>query len=374
MTHPVFVLGVLCTLIALSEYFSSKSWGKPLGAAMIVIILGAVFANLGVIPSASNSIALYDGIFTYVAPISIFYLLLGVNLKKIKEAGGPMLILFLLGSAATMIGVLVGIQVLKLNPDLKEFVPALAGMFTGTYTGGSINFNAVALHYKMNEQGVIYAGTVAVDNVVTALWLVVTLTLPKILGRFSKKSDKAHTKMSSTDKERNTITLKSFGILAALGVFTWWVSYQINLFFPSIPSILVLTTIGLVLAQFRIFHDLPGSQTMGLYLIYLFLVVIGAYCEISAIGSIGSMGISLLMFTITIVLIHGLFIYLPGILLFKDPQMVSIASQANIGGSTTAMALAESFGRLELVLPAILVGTLGNALGTYLGFLIAGLV
>ena len=35
---------------------------------------------------------------------------------------------------------------------------------------------------------------------------------------------------------------------------------------------------------------------------------------------------------------------------------------------TTAIALAESFNRKELILPAILVGTLGNALGTYLGF------
>jgi len=39
-------------------------------------------------------------------------------------------------------------------------------------------------------------------------------------------------------------------------------------------------------------------------------------------------------------------------------------------GSSTAIALAESFNRKELILPAILVGSLGNALGTYLGFLV----
>ena len=50
--------------------------------------------------------------------------------------------------------------------------------------------------------------------------------------------------------------------------------------------------------------------------------------------------------------------------------MISIASQANIGGGTSAIALAESFNRKELILPAILVGSLGNALGTYLGFLV----
>ena len=50
--------------------------------------------------------------------------------------------------------------------------------------------------------------------------------------------------------------------------------------------------------------------------------------------------------------------------------MIAIASQANIGGGASAIALAESFNRKELILPAILVGSLGNALGTYLGFLV----
>ena len=50
--------------------------------------------------------------------------------------------------------------------------------------------------------------------------------------------------------------------------------------------------------------------------------------------------------------------------------MISIASQANIGGGASAIALAEAFDRKDLILPAILVGSLGNALGTYLGFLV----
>jgi uncharacterized membrane protein len=54
--------------------------------------------------------------------------------------------------------------------------------------------------------------------------------------------------------------------------------------------------------------------------------------------------------------------------------MIAIASQANVGGGTTAMALAESMGRKELIVPAILVGSLGGAIGTYLGFSVAGIL
>ena len=38
------------------------------------------------------------------------------------------------------------------------------------------------------------------------------------------------------------------------------------------------------------------------------------------------------------------------------------------------MALAQNFGRHELVLPAIIIGSLGNALGTYIGFFVATLL
>ena len=74
------------------------------------------------------------------------------------------------------------------------------------------------------------------------------------------------------------------------------------------------------------------------------------------------------------VLVHGAVVF-GGALLFKqDPVLAAVASQANVGGGTSALALARSLGRADLVLPAILIGALGNALGTYLGFGVAELL
>jgi uncharacterized membrane protein len=81
-------------------------------------------------------------------------------------------------------------------------------------------------------------------------------------------------------------------------------------------------------------------------------------------------GITILLFAALAVTIHGILLILLGGLIYRDWDMIAIVSQANIGGGTTAIALAETFDRNELILPAILVGTLGNALGTYLGFLV----
>ena len=158
------------------------------GPALLVIIFTAVIANFNLIPSASNSINLYDIIFKYVAPISIFYLLLNINISSIKKAGLPMIGLFILGSLATTFGILVSWFILSPEIILGEDAKIIAGMLTGTYTGGSVNFNAIALEYDFQKKGVLYAGTIAVDNVVTTIWIMITLTIPMILKNLWKSN------------------------------------------------------------------------------------------------------------------------------------------------------------------------------------------
>jgi len=372
-TNPIYVLAVLCLMVILAETTAKTKFGKQFGTALIVILFTAVFANLKLIPSASNSIDLYGAIFKYIAPISIFYLLLKVNLTSIKRAGLPMVGLFLLGSLATTLGILLSWYILSPENVLGDDGKIIAGMLTGTYTGGSVNFNAVALEYEFQEKGILYAGTIAVDNVVTTLWIIATLAFPIFLRRFWK--DKTNLKSSdNTNNEANQedegIDFRSLMWLIFLGVGAFYISNTTSDLLPQIPSILILSTIGIALAQTKFVANLKGSHSLGLYLVYIFLAIIGAYCELSAVAELQDVGITLLLFTSLAVLFHGVFIILIGGLVYRDWEMIAIVSQANIGGGTTAIALAETFDRKGLILPAILVGTLGNALGSYLGFLV----
>lgn len=373
ISNPIYVLAVLCFMVVLAVYAGKTKFGKQLGAALLVILFTAVIANLKLIPSASNSIPLYNAIFKYVAPISIFYLLLNVNLTSIKRAGLPMIGLFLIGSLATTLGILISWFILSPEGVLGEDGKVIAGMLTGTYTGGSVNFNAVALEYGFQENGVLYAGTIAVDNVVTTLWIIATLTFPVVMERLWKGKTNLKTNASNEDEahpEDEAIDLISLMWLLFLGVTAYYVSDLIKEIIPQIPSILTLSTIGIVLAQTKFVSNLKGSHNLGLYLVFIFLAVIGAFCEISAVAELKDVGITLLLFAGLAVLLHGVIVILLGGLLYRDWQMIAIVSQANVGGGTTAIALAESFNRKDLVLPAILVGTLGTALGTYLGFLV----
>lgn len=370
-SNTIYVLAVLFLMLILATQAAKTKWGKQVGASLLVIVFTAVAANLKLIPSASNSIPLYDSIFTYIAPISIFFLLLNVNLASIRKAGLPMIGLFLIGSVMTTLGILLAWIIISPENTLGEDARIIAGMLTGTYTGGSVNFNAIALEYDFQKKGVLYAGTIAVDNVVTTLWIIVTLTIPIFMHKIwkSKKQDVAKAQPIAKRTE-SAIDMHSLVWLSFLGVAAFLVSDLLSEYLPKVPFILILSTLGILLAQIPAVSKLKGSHTLGLFLVNLFLAVIGAYCELSAVSALKEIGVSLLLFTSIAVLLHGIGTVLIGGLFYRDWQMIAIVSQANVGGGTTAIALAETFKRNELILPAILVGTLGNALGTYLGFLV----
>jgi uncharacterized membrane protein len=379
MSNPLWVLTILVVNILVSEWLENNTFLRHLGTTLLVIILTAVTANLGVIPSATESSVVYEAIFTYIAPLSVFFLLLDVRLSELKKAGFPMLTMFLVGAVGTALGALIAIWVIDGPEVFGEHYKALAGMMTGTYIGGSLNFNAIALHYGVMKEGGLYAGTVAVDNILTTVWMVATLVLPRVLGRIWKRvGSRASVKdiEEKFPKEKEEVSIWSLAVLLALGggsllASDWLAVFLNDAFGWNFPSILIVTTIALGLAQFKGIRELQGSRLLGLFTVYMFLAVIGAFCELAALGGIGELAMYVGIFTLIVVGVHGLVTFGVGGLLKFDWDVIAIASQANVGGASSAMALAKSLKREDLLLPAIVVGSLGVGLGTYVGFLVA---
>ena len=199
--YQLYIFAVLCLVIIVSEILVRKTWFRHFGTALLVILITAVIANFGVIPSTSsadNPVPIYDFTFSTLAPLSILWLLLQVSLKDILKAGLPIIMLFVVGSLATAAGVIIGMKLVNGPESIGPLYNAIGGMFTGTYTGGSINFNAVALHYDVMKEGVLFGGTIVVDNIVTAFWMALCIALPVVLRKFWPKSD---TQVSHVKKE-----------------------------------------------------------------------------------------------------------------------------------------------------------------------------
>ncbi|REG83110.1 DUF819 family protein [Algoriphagus antarcticus] len=372
---PIYVSGMLCMFVLLSVWLAKFKGWKTLGTPILVILIAAIAANIGVIPTATNGNPVYTGVFLYLAPMGIFIALLEVDLKSLKKAGGPILFMFGIGGLGTIIGVLVAWFLVKPAAEIGSIANAVAGMYTGTYIGGSINFNAIALSYHVNENADLYAATTVVDNLIGTPWIIATLILPKYLQSFfPRKKLLPLNSAAQKIKTEESISIAGFAAIFGLAFLAMAISKFVLHAFPQIPEILTLTTLALILAQIPFIKKLSGTHTIGFFLILLFLATIGTLCDLNTLSGLGDLAGTLILFVTILVLIHGLVIFGVGALFRIDWDVIAVASQANVGGNTTALASAESLNRPDLLIPGVLVGSLGNALGTYAGFFIAGML
>ena len=395
--NPIYILAILSLSVALSEWLIRKSFLRHLGSALLVIVIAAVFANTGVIPAYQPGIEIYDGLMSFGVYVGVFWLLLLVKLTELKRAGGPMLLLFATGAVGTITGVIVGMWVIDGSESIGEHWRAIGGMFVGTYTGGSANLNILAAEYGVTTQGALYVGVNAVDAILTTFYMIATIAIPRALWRLipnrSKRRVSADTSGSAAQEadlasETESVHPFDLAVLLALGAGAYWlsgvltesISRVLTDAFGSvgesgevnpikIPKAIVITTLALLLAQVPAVGRLRGVRVLGMFAVMLFLAVIGCLCDLEALSQLGDLAVTLSIFATVVITVHALAVFGVSWLFRLDWDMAAVASQANVGGGTTAIALARSLGRPDLVLPGILVGSCGTASGTYLGYL-----
>jgi len=373
----IHILAVLLAVVAAADWLGRKPGGRVLGGALLVIVLAAILANVGVIPLASANVPVYNQLLGTLAPISIFWLLLDAKLGSLKQAGGPMLGLFAIAAVGIVLGVVVAGLLLGAPDWMGEWYGPLSGMFAATYIGGGANFNALAIHYEVYEAGNLYAASAVADHVMTVVWIALLLAFPRLVRGLLPKVD-ATQQADDPDAPRHTPGkpgLTDLAMLGALGVGAFVVSdalaaWSAGALGIAIPSILILTTLALILAQFETVANLRGTQVLGMYGAYLFLAALAAYCEVAALGALGWLGIKLLAFVVLLIVIHGAVVVLGGRLLKMSAETTAVVSATTVGGSTVVLPLVEKFGRPDLLLPGVVLGTLGNLLGTYIGFML----
>ena len=349
---------------------------SKVGASLMAIVLGALLSNFGLVPPDSPVYGVVSG---PVTSLAIAWLLLSVNLADVKKAGGRMLGAFGLAVTGTALGAFVG--ALLFGSFLGEDTWRLAGTLTGTYSGGSLNFVAVGRGLELPDR--LFAGATAADNVTTGLWLGAVLLLPLWIGRFyppvpgAEEEDggeaRAHPDPGAADEpvaahpffSRDPVSTLDLSVLLATGVLLILASEAVGRWVPQVPSVLWLTTFALAVGQLPVFRTPRGALQLGVLALHFFFVVIGIH---SRVVEIVAVGVEVFFYTLVVVGFHGLVVYGVGRLLRFDVGSLSVASQAAVGGPSTALAVAVSREWKGLVLPGIIVGLLGYALGNYLGF------
>lgn len=371
---PLLLGGLVAGVAALAFWLE---WRIPalsrVGASLMAIVGGALLSNTGVVPAASP---VYDVIGGPVTSLAIAWLLLAVNLGALRQAGARTLAAFGLACAGTALGAFVG--ALFFGGAFGADGWRLAGTLAGTYSGGSVNFVAVGRGLALPDG--LFAGAAAADNLTTGLWLAATLVLPVGLRRFYPPVP-THLREPVPEGEdprshhpffqKRPVSALDLALLLAAGLLLLAAADALNGLAPAIPAVLWLTTAALALGQLPWFTEPRGAMHLGNVALHLFFVVIGIH---SRVAEIVAVGIEVFVYTLVVVGVHGLVVYGGGRLLRLDLGTLSVASQAAVGGPSSAVAVAVSRQWRGLLLPGILVGLVGYAAGNYLGFGVGYLV
>lgn len=386
---PLALATTIAAVTALAFWLDYRfpALGK-VGASMMAIIFGAILSNTGLVPAASP---VYDAVLGPVTSVSIAWLLLSVNLRDLKKAGPRMTGAFVVAVIGTMLGAFVA--AILYQERFADDTWRIAGALTGTYSGGSVNF--VSVGRELGLTGALFAGLNAADAVMTGIWLGACLMLPMWLGRLyapvrsrgegaagmpggeAGGDDRAGGGAAEDTAEpldersrhhpyfvREGLSAIGIANLFAAGLILVFASEWLGAAIPNIPGIVWLTTLALILGHSRFYREAPGAMQLGSIGLHFFFVLIGIMSRFSEIAAVGS---EVFFFTLVVVAIHGVFVFGVGRLLRLDIGTVAVASQAAVGGPSSALAVAISREWRHLVLPGVVMGLFGYAVGTYLG-------
>ena len=382
---------VLASCAALAIYLEQKyTWASKVTGCILALTFTLILSNLKIIPTEAP---VYDAVWGYVVPLAVPMLLFNADIKKIGRDSGRVLIIYLFSGIGTILGGFVAYFALKnAIPALNDIVP----MFVGTYTGGSVNFVAMSQQYKV--PGATVSAALVADNLLMALYFFTLMALPTmavIKKHYKMPLVNALEEQSESDKEANKtmaakywgakeISLKDIAFTVALSFVIVAISDKLATVFGDLfkgegavsailggllgNKYLLMTTFTMIIASVfpKQISSIRGSQEIGTFLIYLFFAVIGAP---ASIGLILRESPLLLVFALIVVLINLIVSLIFGKLFKFNIEEIIIASNANVGGPTTAAAMAVSKGWTELIVPALLVGTLGYVIGNYYGIL-----
>ena len=341
-------------------------------------VLPLLAVNIGWLPANHPA---YPALIAHVLPIALALLLLGVDLPSLRTVGVAALLAAMVGA----VGVVAGSVALAwlFNGMLPPDAWKGAGMLAGTWTGGTLNL--LALRELLGTPESMFAPLILVDAIVAYGWmalLIAASAFQQPLDRWLCASSPPRVTAPGAPATSLPVTSGTHrwsGLLAAaaltcgLALSARWLGGRLPLT-PVINSangwaILIVTTLTLGLSFIPRLRQWGQQATgLGYPLLYFVLAATGAQGNLEALRS----GLPWIGLGIGTVLVHGALLLAVGRLAHLPLGLLATASQANIGGVVSAPMVGAVY-RQHLAPIGLLLAVAGNAVGTYVGLLAAGL-
>ncbi|MEJ2129937.1 MAG: DUF819 family protein [Woeseiaceae bacterium] len=367
-----FALMAVLFIIAGGAFLAERTKiGSHLTGAVIAILAAIAAANIRIIPHSAPA---FDFVFSYFVPILIPLFLFKANLRHMIFETTRMTIAFLVASLGTIVGVIVAVGLLDLgslaaaadiDPALRE--AGIAGLFTSTYIGGSVNYAALGEITGLRTDASFFSAATATDNLFSAVFLSVLALLPGwkwLAGKFGKH-EHGEEQVQHDRPEKISATSLTLSLAAAISFVAIGDAITAYIEMPSLRYAAITLLVLIVATAFpQWMEKLHGGFELGVGLAFVFFAAIAAGANLTAMIQIAPLLIVLVVILLSIHLV--VLLGVGGLFKLTIPELVT-ASNAAVLGATTAPALAAARGWHDLVTPGVLVGVLGYALGTFAG-------
>lgn len=313
-----------------------------------------------------------------ILPMSLFLLLVTVDVRAILRLGGKALGMFFIGSLGVMLGA--GLAFMLVKQWVGAEFWAGFGALSASWTGGSANMIAVKEALGVPDQ--VFLPMVVVDTIVPYVWMGLLIAVVKWQPVFDRWNN-------SDRSVLDALKVRAEGIRTVVPQLSWfngaallsgalaagYASQAIARLMPMVKDILSpyawtimivsLLALGLSFTPARKMERM-GATKLGYWLLYFVLTAIGAKASLSNLGA----SVILIGAGFVIIAVHLAFLLVGARLLRAPLFLVAASSQANIGGVASAPVVAAVF-EPGLASVGLLLAITGNIVGTYLGIICA---
>ncbi len=260
----------------------------------------------------------------------------------------------------------------------------LGGMAIGLYSGGTPNLNAIGSIFGLAKDKIALANLS--DMIIGGVFYVFLLTLAKpfanlFLGKYKRAKYLTAESNIENNEALEHLRLKDvrgvlFCILLAVlmavasalfGVVLWFITGAEDgeMFTYLVPALLIgVTVFGLVGSFNKNIRAVKGNSLVGQYLILVFSFALASALDLTDIGN--NFVNIILFFGIITVMTFILHLFVSRI--FKlDSDVTLVVLTAGVYGPAFVPAVAKQIKSDDLMVPGLIVGSLGYALGTFIG-------
>lgn len=399
----VGIIGLIYLLAPLFIIFLFKRYKivQQVGTVIIAYAIGIALALFGFIPvgkdpDAESMMSLQKWIQNLTVPLAIPLMLFNCDFKLWTKSL-PKTIAALLGGVLSIIIAVVSAFFIFRNAGIDEFAN-VAGMMTGIYTGGTMNFFAIGAALHVNQTTIVLTYTF---EMLVTLVLILFLVgggykffrwLLPYKDTFTIENKDSQSEMEKNGVENYTgmtnqkvfprmmlallISIIFLGIGAGISyLITGYINKNLVLQgLPEMPRlneliiILTITTLAIVASFFKTIRLLPKTFELGMFFILIFSVVVASQFDIYSINmSALNLGFFVMYIMATSVVLHVIFSRIskvPGDL-FTVAHIGLLCSPPFIPPIVSAMK------NKKVLISGIVIGLVGYAIGTYLGVLLA---